>query len=278
MIGLRYALLGALVAALWPVGASAQVPAGPPASVQSPSTPSARQAVGTDIAAATRGMERRDGFIPVLLDADQAKIYLDLPRDSTRALAFFTLATGLGSNVVGLDRGSGGNSQVARFERSGNRVLVVFENWSYRSSGSADNARTVAEAFPPSTVGSLPLVAAEGGRLLVDATDFFVRDWNDVPDALSQSQQGTYTLSRERSSVYRPYTRAYPGNTEVDVALTFVTNGRPGRVVEQIVPDGRAFTLREHVSLVRLPDDGYRPRAADPRVGFFGIAFKDFAL
>ena len=57
-------------------------------------------------------MERRDGFIPVALDADQGKIYLELPRDSMRTLAFFTLATGLGSNPIGLDRGSGGNSQV----------------------------------------------------------------------------------------------------------------------------------------------------------------------
>jgi hypothetical protein len=280
VIGLRYALLGALAVALPPVKMRGQVPAPPVAPAPTPpgrSAPSARPAVGADIAAATRGLERRDGFIPVLLDADQAKVYLELPRDSLRALAFFTLATGLGSNPIGLDRGSDGASQVVRFDRSGDRVLVVFENWSYRSSGTADNARTVAEAFPPSTVAALPLVAAEGGRLLVDATDFCLRDWSDVPEALAQAQQGGYALSRERSSVYRPYTRAYPANTEVDVALTFVAQGRPGRIVEQIVPDGRAFTLREHVSLVRLPDDGYRPRAADPRVGFFGIAFKDYA-
>jgi hypothetical protein len=32
-----------------------------------------------------------------------------------------------------------------------------------------------------------------------------------------------------------------------------------------------------HYSLVKLPDDGFRPRVADPRIGFFGIDFKDFA-
>src|SRR5260221_210112 len=48
-------------------------------------------------------------------------------------------------------------------------------------------------------------------------------------------------------------------------------------VVSQIVPDGRAFTLREHASLVQLPDDRYTPRELDPRVGYFGITFKDYA-
>ena len=47
--------------------------------------------------------------------------------------------------------------------------------------------------------------------------------------------------------------------------------------MSSIVPDGRAFTLRQHISFVQLPDAGYRPRALDPRVGFFGITFKDYA-
>ncbi len=235
-----------------------------------------RPAVGTDIAAATARMEKRDGFLPLYLDAEQGKIYLELPRDSTGMLAFFSLSTGLGSNPIGLDRGAGGNDQVARFDRSGPRVLVVFENWSYRSSLGGDHARTVAESFPPSTVASLPLVAAEGTRLLVDATDFFLRDWMDVTGTLLGGQQGSYSLARDRSSVYRPGTRGFPGNTEVDVSLTFASSGRAGGIVGSIVPDGSAFTLREHVSLLQLPDSGYRPRAADPRVGFFGPAYKDY--
>jgi hypothetical protein len=239
--------------------------------------PPPRPGVGTDIAAASRGFERQGGFIPVLLDAEQGKIYLELPRDSVRAIVFFTLATGLGSNPIGLDRGGGGGEQVARFERSGTRVLVIFENWNYRSSGDADHQRTVAEAFPPSTVAALPLVATEGGKLLVDATDFFLRDWQGVSEALQGNQQGSYSVARERSGVYRPNTRAFPANTEVDVSLTFTTSGRPGAIVTSIVPDGSAFTLREHTSLVQLPDDGYRPRAADPRTGYFGITFKDYA-
>lgn len=235
-----------------------------------------RPTLGTDIAAATARMERRDGFLPLYLDADQGRIFLELPGDSTRALVLFSLATGLGSNPVGLDRGANGADQVARFERAGPRVLVIFENWSYRSSLGGDHGRTVAESFPASSVAALPLIAAEGGRLLVDATDFFVRDWMGVTETLQQTQQGNYSVARDRSAVYRPNTRGFPGNTEVDVTLTFVTAGRPGPIVNTITPDGSAFTLREHVSLLPLPDDGYRPRIADPRVGFFGPQFRDY--
>jgi len=233
---------------------------------------------GGPFAGKTAGFERRDGFLPLWYNAQSGKVYLELPGDSTHALLMTTLATGLGSNPVGLDRGVSGDGNVVRFDRSGDRVLAVFENWNYRSSDTANAAhvRTVAEAFPPSTIAALPIVASEGRRMLVDATEFFVRDWADVPRTLEGAQQGSYAVARDRSGVNAALTRNFPSNTEVDLALTFATGGRPGGIVSSIVPDGKAFTLREHVSLLPLRD-GYRPRERDPRVGYFGIQFKDYA-
>lgn len=235
--------------------------------------------VSASIASKTAGYEKRDGFIPVYLDDKTGKILLEIPRDSLRVLHYINQATGLGSNPIGIDRGGGQVDNLARFERLADRVLVIFENTRYRSSAANNpaHARTVTESFPPSTVAALPLVAEEGGRLLVDATDFVLRDWLDVAGTLQQANEGLYAVVRDRSGVYKPNTRSFPENTEVDVSLTFATTGRPGGIVSSIVPDGRAFTLRTHHSFVKLPDDDYRPRAGDPRIGFFGIQFNDYA-
>lgn len=232
------------------------------------------------IAVRTRGFEKRDGFIPVYLDRKSDKLYLEIPRDSLRALYFLSLATGLGSNPIGLDRGSEQGEYVARFDREGSRVLLVLENWKYRSSatGNPSHVRTVAEAFPPSTVAALPIVAEERGRYLVDATDFAYRDWVNVAGTLASDNEGSYAVARDRSSIYRPYTNAFPKNTEIDVSLTYaLSNGRAGRTVSALSPDGRAFTLRQHMSFLELPDAAYTPREMDPRVGYFGITFKDYA-
>ncbi|MDQ6829925.1 MAG: zinc-dependent metalloprotease [Gemmatimonadota bacterium] len=262
-------LIAATLAAVIAPAAYAQNPPAAQPSVPAPTT----------IASKTAGLERHDGLIPVYLDNRAGKILLEIPRDSMRVLMFVTQATGLGSNPVGIDRGASGADQVTRFERNGDRVLVIFENWKYRSS-SRDNpahVRSVAESFPTSTAGAMPIVANESGRLLVDATDFLVKDWTDVVGTLARGDQGAYSLARDRSGVNRALTNAYPGNTEIDLSLTFVAGGRPGGIVSQVAPDGRSVTLREHVSFVKLPDDGYRPRELDPRVGFFGITFKDYA-
>ncbi|HUQ83108.1 MAG TPA: zinc-dependent metalloprotease [Gemmatimonadaceae bacterium] len=287
------------VAALLATACSASSPSPAPAPSRSPQTPSsgaappnaqpatgggaqaagAQQGVATSIAARTSGMERRAGLIPLYLDERQGRLFLEIPRDSMRVLAFFQGSTGLGSNPIGIDRGANGPDQVTRFDRNGDRVLVVFENWSYRGESARDAglATTVAESFPSSTVAALPLLAAEGGRLLVDATDFVYRDWLDISGTLARSNEGNYALARDRSSVDRALTKSFPENTEIDIALTFAAQGRPGGTVSSIVPDGRAFTLRQHISFVQLPDAGYRPRALDPRVGFSGITFKDYS-
>ena len=235
-------------------------------------------ATSSAIADKTKGLTRRDGFIPVYIDEKQGKLLLELPRDTMRVLMFYGLATGLGSNPIGLDRGANGENFITRFEKNGERVLVVFENWNYRgSAGDPDHVRTIAESFPPSTAGAMPVVAQEGGKILVDATDFVMRDWNDVAGTLQQSNEGSYSVARDRSSIYREYTRAFPENTEIDIALTFATQGRPGNTVAMIVPDAKSFTLRQHISFLPLPDPGYRPRVLDPRMGFFGIRFNDYS-
>ena len=251
-----------LVSLIAPIAAGAQV-----------------QAPATVISARTIGLERRDGFLPVYVDAKSGKLLLELPRDSTRALFLVSQATGFGSNPIGIDRGASADDQVVRFERDGDRVLVVFENWRYRTSATtnADHRRTIAEAFPSSTIAAMPVLADEGGRLLVDATDFVLRDWTDVAGTMSRSQQGSYSLARDRSGINRALTRGFENNTEIDLNLTFTASGRPGGIASQILPDARAFTLRQHLTLHRLPDESYRPRALDPRVGYFGIQFHDFA-
>src|SRR5690606_16982394 len=147
----------------------------------------------------TARMERRDGFIPLWIAPDGSKLHLELPADSMRALMHVKQATGLGSNPIGIDRGATAGAQVVRFRRVGDRMLVIFENWRYRSSNPDTlHQRSIREAFPQSTVASLPILASRDGRALVDVTEFVMRDWANVTRTLARTQQGNYSVARDR--------------------------------------------------------------------------------
>ncbi len=231
----------------------------------------------TTIAQATAGTTRYDGFFPIFYDDRTGKLQLEVTRLDRDFLYLNSLATGLGSNDLGLDRGTIGNEAVVRFERLGNKLFLTSRNLSFRAtSGGADLARSVEESFATSVLAAFPIVVEENGRYLIDVTDFFLQDLFNVRGVIQRSQQGSFRLDRNRSAIYAPRTKAFPKNTEIEAVLTFESEA-PGREITRHTPDGRSLTLRQHHSLVELPDDGYQPRVFDPRVGVNPLTFQDFS-
>ncbi len=229
------------------------------------------------IAARTAGLERHDGFFPFHIEANTGKIFLEVSRLGEDFLYLNSLATGIGSNALGLDRGTIGAEAVVRFERHGQRLLLIQRNTGYRAqTEDRDLIRSVEESFAVSVRGSFPIIAQEGGRHLVDATDFFMQDAFDLRSRIRRANQGDFRLDRERSVLWLPRTKAFPKNTEVDVLLTFASEN-PGMEIRRHTPDGRSLSLRQHHSFVELPPPGYQPRAFDPRIGLFAMSFMDFA-
>lgn len=230
------------------------------------------------IADKVKGLEKRDGFVPLYWDPATGKLWMEVPAAlAGKELLYITGApTGLGSNDIGLDRGQIGRERIVSFQRIGNQLLMVQPNYGFRSSDtSAAARRSVEESFAISTLWGFKLEAETGGTLLVDATDFAVRDVHDVPGTLTRTRQGTYRLDASRSAVDPGRTRVFPRNTEIETSLTF-TGENPGAWVRDIAPTAEALTLRERISLVALPDPGFTPREFDPRAGFFGVSYMDF--
>jgi len=225
----------------------------------------------------TRGMERRDGFLPVYWDASTGKLWMEIPRPGQELIYVVSLPAGIGSNDIGLDRGQLGGERIVRFERVGPRVLMVQPNLGFRATTeSAAERRAVEESFAQSVLWGFTVAAEEGGRVLVDATDFVLRDAHGVIPALRRARQGDYRLDASRSALYLQNTKGFPRNTEIEATLTF-TGDNPGPWVRGVTPTPEAVTVRQRHSFVALPPPGYQPRRSDPRAGFFGIDYFDYA-
>ncbi|HEX8183121.1 MAG TPA: zinc-dependent metalloprotease [Blastocatellia bacterium] len=230
------------------------------------------------IAAKTSGLQKLDGYVPLYWDASTGKLLMELTRFNTEMLYQVSLPTGVGSNPLGLDRGQLGNTSIVYFERIGPKVLMVKPNYRFRAiTGDEAERRTVEESFARSVLWGFKVEAAEGSRVLVDATAFFLRDAHGVIDRLRQARQGQYRFDESRSAIYLPRTKSFPKNTEVEAVLTFASEGDTGPLVRETVPSPQSLTVREHHSFVELPEPGFKPRRLDPRVGVHGIEFYDYA-
>jgi hypothetical protein len=223
-------------------------------------------------------MEKFPGYFPFYWDAKAGKLWLEIDKWNSEFLYVESLPAGLGSNDIGLDRGQLGQSHIVRFERTGPKVLLIASNYGFRAnSDDVDERRAVKDAFAESTLWGFEVAAEEGGRALVDATAFYLRDAHQIPGTLQRNQQGTFRLDPTRCAFHLANTKNFPRNTEVETTLTFTSEGETGPLVRQVTPIPQAITVREHISFVELPPPGFKTRANDPRAGYFGISFMDFA-
>ncbi len=229
------------------------------------------------IAEKTAGMQKLPGYFNLYWDARQGKLWLEIDKWGKEFLYQSSLPAGVGSNDIGLDRGQLGASGLVRFDRSGPKILLIQENLDYRAvTEDPHELKAVRDSFAESALWGFTVTAETESSVLVDATDFFLRDAHTIPATLKRTKQGSFHPDTSRSAIYLPRTRNFPLNTEVEATLTFVGED-PGPWVREVTPSPDFITVREHHSFVQLPPDGYEPRVFDPRSGYFGIDYKDYA-
>ena len=240
-----------------------------PAESQAPSLPSIEQH--------TEAMTPMEGFFDLYWDNANGLLFWEISELDTEFLYQISMGSGLGSNPVGIDRGQLRGTHVLAAKRIGPRVLLMEPNYGFVArSENPNEAQAVRDAFAPSVHWGFEIVAQTGERVLVDATQFFLRDARGVIDQIAARGEGDFTLDASRSAIHLPATRSFPENTEVESILTF-TSSNPGQLVNGVAATGGAVTLRQHHSFIQLPDNGYRTRIADARVGVNGPTVYDYA-
>lgn len=262
--------LSALLVA--PIGAVKQAP---------PAQGNANRAAGQTISARTQGMQKLDGFFPIYWDEPTGSLFLEIPKLNYEFLYQVGLAAGLGSNDIGLDRAQLGDTKIVSFDRIGPKVLMVQPTYDYRAvSTSALERKRVEDAFAKSVLWGFTVAAESDGRVLVDATDFLMRDAHGVTQRL---RPAAYRFDRTRSAIYMANTKSFPNNTEMEVTTTFVTDapgagpGQQGGRIGDVTPSAEAITLREHHSFIQLPDAGFVARPFDSRSSFMDVEYANYS-
>jgi len=228
---------------------------------------------------ATRGLDRSAGFVDVYRDAAKGQVLLAVRQLDAPFLLVTSLPYGLGSNDVGLDRGQPGQTRLVRFRRHGAKLLLIQDNTSYVAlSNDPKESASAREAFAESVLwaGELKSEPGTDGSVLVDFGPFLTTDQHGIGARLNATKQGKYAVDAARSAVLAESARSFPDNTEFEALLTFAGPGE-GEYVRQVAPDPESLTMRQHVSLVRLPPDGFQPRRYHPGSGAFSMGYYDFA-
>lgn len=229
------------------------------------------------LAELTKPLEAQPGFIDAWRDSAKGRVLLSVSKLDQPFLLLSSLPFGLGSNDVGLDRGQPGEARLVHFEKRGAKLLLVQENTRFRASASNPAERaSVVEAFAASVLWSGEILASEAGSHLVDFSSFLLADRHGIASRLRDSRQGAYRVDDKRSAVLVEQSKNFPANTELESLLTFDGPG-DGNFIRDVAMEGTSLTLRQHISLIKLPEPGFQPRAYHPASGGIDISHADFS-
>ena len=166
------------------------------------------------------------------------------------------------------------------FRRAGNRIELVRKNVDYRAISGSSDELVVTEAFADSVLASVPVIVDDRRKatVIIDLEAILLCDLTDLHSTLAQSypedpdqKRLPYRLVKNQSHIAAA--KVFPRNAEISMELRFANENPLYRLP---VPDARNLALRMRYSFSAPPHDGFRPRAADERVGYFTTVYRDF--
>jgi hypothetical protein len=182
-------------------------------------------------------------------------------------------------------RGSGIETQVVRFSRVGDRILLAKMNMDYQAAPSSSLRVAVETTFPdsPAFLSRAIPVTEDRKSTLVDLAGLFSQDLIQI-----LPQESGYAADPDDSTIASVHDN--PDNLVVRVLYRFrrqpqpdgpdeEKTGDPDQEIEAApprLPDPRFLEVLVDFTLYRLPEDGFRPRRSDERIAGFDTPYKDY--
>ncbi|MGE5660362.1 MAG: zinc-dependent metalloprotease [Actinomycetota bacterium] len=221
------------------------------------------------------------GLFTLYNQPETRKFYLEIQPEqlNKKFLCFITLDSGIGE--AGIFSGLPLKDFLFQLRRQQNRIEFVIPNINFRTNPSDPQARSIDRSFSESILYSLPIKSIHPQRqsLLIDLGDLLMSDRRDLPGLQTDIPVllgPGYTADLETS--YLKTVKSFPLNVEIDSVYSFSGDNDSPLKYLPTLPDNRAFNLGVHYSLIEVPThNGYRPRLADERVGYFLSAYKDLS-
>jgi len=176
----------------------------------------------------------------------------ELPRKYANKSYFIALTVSSGDRFAGLQAGD----MVVKWRRYGDRLALIAPNLGVRATGDPESKASVKRLFTDQVLLDMPIAAmGPGGGPVVDFDALLV-------DNASRFFGPSIRITNKRISDLTS-AKVFPEN--VEIAFEIVGNR------------GQLQTIHYSFSEVPASNNGFKPREADERVGYFTTAFSDLS-
>ncbi|MFK7882770.1 MAG: zinc-dependent metalloprotease [Phycisphaerales bacterium] len=192
----------------------------------------------------------QDGsFYGVWVNRKNNKMLAELPRGYERQNHFFAMTVSGGEIFAGLQ----GGDMYTQWKMINDRMALIMPQVSVRSTGDQESKDSVEMVFTDRVLVDVPMISkGPSGQPVIDLSELLV---NNASTFFGRSASG---LDRSLTTVKS--VKVFPNNIEVEIEA----------------PTARGLMKSFHYSISLIKGTrGFKPRQADPRVGYFTTSFRD---
>lgn len=209
------------------------------------------------------------------------QLFLELPENRLGKLFLIqaTWATGGGANLQAGDPTNYGAVDAFRFDKQDDKLWLVQPNRKFRWSKDDPLALASVRSFPEAILGSFTISQTNPAKkvMLFDVTNLFYGDVFRLGSAVNLGLGGQFMLDREKSGPQS--VKSFTKNAVVQMNLYYQSSGMGGGQMSELMSllgmsgnqleDARSAPMKMTYNLWFREESDYRPRLADPRVGYF---------
>lgn len=215
----------------------------------------------------TKDFHLTEGLFNLYQDTAKGSMYMHIPAEAMGNEFIYFSQVEDGVVLSGFHRGQYRGSKVISFHRHFGQLEVHAENTNFFVDPNNALSKAADANLNTPILVSLKVEAEDSSGVVISADALFLKEELQMvkPPTRPGRRSALGKLSKTKSKVVDVVN--YPENTEVSVDYVYDTSS-PNVGGSQFV-DGRVVTVSYRHALLPMPDDGFTPRADDPRIGFF---------
>jgi len=235
--------------------------------------------------------EKLEGIFTIYRKKESGRdtIYMEIPEEKLNRLLMMEVTASTGTPDR-LPAGSPINDIVFKFVQMDERIMIVVPNYRFRASERQPISRAVKRSFPDAYLEAFKIEAKQPDRksILINVSDLFRGDIAQISQEFAGGSGipgittggGAYAMDRDKT--YVDTIRVFPENLVVTSQYHFMRSGSARTLAAMLaeadspLADTRSIPIRVIYTVFELKDTGYKPRPADPRVGYFVTDYRDF--
>ena len=214
-----------------------------------------------------RGFTKKEGLFDYYWNEDQNKCYLAINKHQLGKIFLLSLTRNTGDAYR-----YHGSAMMYEFpfslKKIGSNIQMIAENVKFRADKDSVISKALDNNITKSIFSSSKIQALSDNDslILIDASQLFIFDFPKI------SNRGKYLLDKNNS--YFEKINSFEFNSELD--MVFHYKGKKSDYVFTL-PNSSSMLHRYHLSISELPNNNYKPRLLDDRVGLFDVIYQDYS-